>query len=111
MTAAAAGAQIAGRGSRIHRTGGPMRRTILPLPMLVAAVALAIGVRAWSYPDFARQTKLACATCHANPAGGADLTEAGKAFGLDKAKVPKKSAAGAEYTGSNKCRICHLPQY
>jgi hypothetical protein len=88
-----------------------MRRTLLSLPFLVAAIALALAARALGYPDFARQTKLACATCHANPAGGVVLTEAAKAYLADKTKVPSKPIAGPQYAGSNKCRMCHLPQY
>ena len=88
-----------------------MRGTMLRLPLLVAGVALAIGARAWGYPDFARQTKLACATCHVNPAGGPELSAAGKTYKADNTKVPGKSVAGADYAGSNKCRMCHLPQY
>jgi len=59
----------------------------------------------------ARATKAACASCHANPAGGVGLTEAGKAFKADNAKVPAGEVKAAEYIGTNKCKMCHLKEF
>ena len=89
-----------------------MRRESLAVGALVVTLGLAPALRAWAFPEFARQTKLACATCHAIPAGGADLTDAGKAFKADRTKVPAAGAAkAAEYVGVNKCKMCHPKQY
>jgi len=89
-----------------------MRRKSLVLGILVTGIALSLALHAWAYPEFARQSKLACATCHANPAGGADLSDAGKAYKADMTKAPAASAAkAAEYLGVNKCKMCHLKQY
>ena len=74
----------------------------------LALLALATPARA--FPRFARATKAACAACHANPAGGLELTDAGKAFKADSTKVPAAGAAGAEYVGSTRCRMCHSAQ-
>ena len=66
----------------------------------------------WAYPSFAKQTKAACTACHTGPAGGAELTAAGKAYAADaaKAEIPKDTKV-AEYVGSNKCKMCHLKQH
>ena len=89
-----------------------MRRKSLVLGMLVTSIGLSLAVHAWAFPQFARQTKLACATCHSNPAGGADLKPAGAAYKADMTKVPAADAAkAAEYVGINKCKMCHLKQY
>jgi len=81
--------------------------------VFLTLVVLGIGVASqlWAYPQFARQTKAACATCHANPAGGVDLSDAGKAFKAD-GKAPAAGAAkAAEYVGNNKCKMCHMKQF
>ncbi len=89
-----------------------MRTKSLVLGILVAGVGLSLAFHAWAFPEFARQSKLACATCHANPAGGADLTDAGKAYKADMTKAPAAGAAkAAEFVGVNKCKMCHLKQY
>ncbi len=78
----------------------------------VTLVLLLAGVTAaWAFPQYARTTKMSCATCHANVAGGADLTDAGKAFKADNTKVPAASVEGAEYVGTQKCKTCHLTEY
>jgi mono/diheme cytochrome c family protein len=77
--------------------------------LVAAATVLAVAVNAWAFPEFARQTKAACIGCHANPAGGALLTDAGKAFKADHTKVP--TVSGPEYVGVNKCRMCHIKQH
>ena len=68
---------------------------------------LCMAGAAFAFPSVARKTKMSCATCHANVAGGADLSDAGKAYKADPTKVPAASVAGADYQGSNKCKMCH----
>jgi hypothetical protein len=77
------------------------------------ATALALGgvTSAWSFPHYARATNMTCATCHTDPAGGADLTDAGKAFKADSTKVPAANAEGSEYASNRKCRVCHAAEY
>lgn len=89
-----------------------MRRSI----RIVSVVALTAWVgfathQVWAYPSVARTTKLACATCHANVAGGVGLTDAGKAYKADNAKLPAADVKGADYIGSNKCKMCHLKEF
>ena len=89
-----------------------MPRKSLVLGILAAGIGLSLALHAWAYPEFARQSKLACVTCHANPAGGADFTDAGKAYKADMTKAPAAAAVkAAEYVGVNKCKMCHLKQY
>lgn len=88
-----------------------MRRSTLQGGALAGAVALAIVYQAWGFPEFSRKTKAACIACHVNPAGGTELTEAGKAFKTDMKKHPATAPAGAEYVGSQKCRICHMREH
>jgi hypothetical protein len=56
-------------------------------------------------------TQKDCATCHANVAGGAALTEAGKAFKADNTKTPATNVEGATFVSNNKCKTCHLTEY
>jgi hypothetical protein len=88
-----------------------MRVKILHRGVLAVCALLVVAVHAWSFPGYARQTKAACAACHVNPAGGSEFTEAGKAFKTDKTKAAAAKAAGADYVGINKCRMCHLKEY
>jgi len=78
--------------------------------ILVTGIVLAWAAHAWAFPESARQTKAACASCHANPAGGAALTAAGKEFKEEK-KAPEVKAAGADYVGINKCKMCHPTEF
>ncbi len=81
---------------------------------VVLALAASIGFtahRVSAFPSFARSTKAACAAWHVSPAGGAALTDAGKAYKADNTKVPSGDVKGAEYIGSNKCKMCHLKEY
>ncbi|HEY3216857.1 MAG TPA: cytochrome c family protein [Candidatus Eisenbacteria bacterium] len=87
-----------------------MHRKMLVQGILLATLAVAVAAQVAAYPQFARKTKVACAGCHVNPAGGAELSEAGKLFKSDETKVPA-AVAGADYVGSNKCRMCHMKQY
>ena len=79
--------------------------------LLVAGWAVIASHPAWGYPAFARQTKAACEACHVNPAGGADLSEAGKAFKADHSKAPGSEAKTTEYVSMNKCKMCHSKEY
>ena len=89
-----------------------MRRKSLSVGFAAAGVGLMLALHAWAFPEVARQTKLVCATCHSNPAGGVELTEPGKAYKADATKVPAAGTAkAAEYVGSNKCKMCHLKQH
>ena len=82
------------------------------LPRLaIIVLLLCSATAAFAFPSVARKTKLSCATCHSNVAGGADLTDAGKAYKADNTKVPAASVAGADYVGSQKCKMCHMKQH
>ena len=89
-----------------------MRRKSVVFGTLVTLVGLSLAIHAWAFPQVARQTKLACVTCHTNPAGGAGLKPAGTAFKADMSKVPAADAdKAAEYVGANKCKMCHMKQH
>jgi cytochrome c554/c'-like protein len=89
-----------------------MRRKSLVLGMLVTVVGLSLAIHAWAFPQYARQTKDACVTCHTNPAGGASLKPAGTAFKAEMTKAPAADTAkAADYVGVNKCKMCHMKQY
>lgn len=82
------------------------------LPKLAIVLAMiCVAGSAFAFPSIARKTKLSCATCHANVAGGAELTAAGQAYKADNSKVPASSVAGADYQGSNKCKMCHKTEH
>ena len=87
-----------------------MHRKMLVGGILLAALAMAVAAEVLAYPQFARRTKVACAGCHVSPAGGVELSEAGKLFKSDETKVPA-ATAGADYVGNTKCKMCHLKQY
>ena len=55
---------------------------------IVLMLLVSVTGAAWAFPRFARLTKKNCATCHSNVAGGAALTDAGKAFKADTTKAP-----------------------
>jgi hypothetical protein len=82
------------------------RNLLLP-GIMVVCVSLAAAPRLLAFPEMARATKAACAACHTNVAGGAELTDAGKAFQAEK-KAPPADVKGADFIGANKCRICHV---
>jgi hypothetical protein len=80
-------------------------RTVVPvLGMLIAA-------RLSAFPEFARETKAACASCHVNVAGGAELTDAGKAYKADKTAPTAAPAKTADYVGNAKCKMCHMKEH
>lgn len=84
------------------------------MPMIVmVALGVAVATQLWAYPETARQTKSACATCHMNVAGGAGLSEAGQAFKAEgKAAAAAAAAAkAASYVGEAKCKMCHIKQH
>jgi hypothetical protein len=82
---------------------------ILALALVTTAVGFA--ATAMAFPDLSDQTKRSCATCHSGVAGGAALTDAGKAYKADATKVPAANVEGANYVSSNKCKTCHLKEY
>jgi hypothetical protein len=77
----------------------------------MVALGIAVATQLWAYPEVARQTKAACATCHVNAAGGVDLSDAGKAFKADGKTPAAGTAKAADYVGANKCRMCHMKQH
>jgi hypothetical protein len=82
------------------------------LPKLAIIVLLiCVAGAAYAFPSSARKAKMSCATCHVKPSGGVDLTDAGKAYKADNTKVPTTSVAGADYQGSNKCKMCHKKEH
>ena len=84
-------------------------------PWWVRAVVPALGVlvaaRLWGFPEAARETKAACGACHASIAGGAELSDAGKAYKADKTVPAAAAAKSADYVGNNKCKMCHAKQH
>ena len=77
----------------------------------VALLLITLAGTAAAFPRFARLTQKNCATCHTNVAGGADLTDAGKAFKADTTKTPAADVEGATYVSNSKCKTCHLTEY
>jgi len=89
-----------------------MRRTLTLFGILVIGLcALSLAQRAQAFPQHARDSKAACATCHVNVAGGADLTEVGKKYKADPTTAIPTDVKGADYVGSNKCKMCHSKQF
>ncbi len=81
-------------------------------PRIVAsALGVVVAAQLWAFPEVARQTKAACASCHANPAGGADLTDAGKAWKAESKAPSAAPAKAAGYIGNTKCKMCHIKQH
>jgi hypothetical protein len=91
--------------------GGPVSASKQLASGLMVALGIVVASQLWAFPEFARQTKSACATCHANPAGGVDLSDAGKAYKADGKAPAAGTAKAADYVGANKCRMCHIKQY
>lgn len=76
---------------------------------LAVVLGLTVAAQLWAFPAASRKTKSACASCHASPAGGAELTEGGKAWKASgKAPPPAKASV---YVGSDKCKSCHITQH
>ncbi len=89
-----------------------MRRALSLLGFLATASWMAFAAhQVLAYPSFARETKAACVVCHSNPAGGAELTDAGKTYKAEKKATGKADVKGADYVGINKCKMCHLKEY
>jgi hypothetical protein len=88
-----------------------MRTKSILVGCLVVLVTGLSAVQSWAFPSFARDTKLACVTCHANPAGGAALSDSGKAYLATKKAPAASTAKAAEYVGTNKCKMCHSKEY
>ncbi len=79
--------------------------------LAIIALLICVAGAAYAFPSVARKTKMSCATCHKNVAGGADLTDAGKAYQADNTKLPAASVEGADYQGANKCKMCHKKEH
>jgi hypothetical protein len=77
----------------------------------LVVLGVAMATQLWAFPEVARQTKAACATCHANPAGGAVLSAAGTAYNVDGKAPAAVAVKPAEYVGTNKCKMCHIKQH
>jgi len=88
-----------------------MRGNRLPKLITAAALLAVCASAAVAFPRFARMTKASCATCHTNVAGGAVLTDAGKAFKADTTKAPAASVAGSDFASTKKCKMCHINEY
>lgn len=78
---------------------------------LAVTLVLGVAVQAAAFPRLSTETQKSCATCHSGVAGGAALTDAGKAFKADASKVPAANVEGATYVGNNKCRMCHMKEH
>ena len=79
--------------------------------IVVPALGVLVAAQLWAFPETARETKAACAACHANVAGGAELTDAGKAYKANKTAPTAAPTKTAEYVGNNKCKMCHMKQH
>lgn len=88
-----------------------MRRKSWFARISASLIGLVVAAQLWAFPEAARETKTACVACHANVAGGAELTEGGKAFKADKKAPAATAAKAAEYVGSAKCKMCHIAQH
>lgn len=89
-----------------------MRRTMTLFGILVIGLCtLSVAQRAQAFPQHARDSKAACATCHVNVAGGPDLTEVGKKYKADSTTAIPTTVKGADYVGNNKCKMCHSKQF
>lgn len=86
-------------------------RNALRAALAAAALTAMFAAQALAVPAMARSTGAACAACHVNVSGGADLTDAGKAYKADPTKVPAEKGTANEYLGANKCKMCHSKQY
>ena len=84
-------------------------RAIGRVAPLIGALAALIVAQAVAVPSMSKKTGAACASCHTNVSGGADLTDAGKAYKADETKAPEKGTPN-EYIGANKCKTCHSKQ-
>lgn len=86
-------------------------RAIWPGALLLGVLSAFVVGQAVAVPFMAKKTGAACAACHVNVSGGADLTDAGKAYKADETKVPADKGTANEYIGANKCKMCHSKQY
>lgn len=62
--------------------------------VILGLVVFAAPQRADALPSYARQTGLACGSCHVSPAGGGPRTAFGKAFAANGHKVPSAAKPG-----------------
>ena len=76
---------------------GHAKLSVLAVGTMGLATAALLGIMAAgsvhrpaeALPAYAEQTKLPCAQCHVNPAGGTDLTDFGKKFQANGHKLPQ----------------------
>lgn len=85
-------------------------RAIARGALLLGLLMAIFAVQAMAVPSMSKKTGAACASCHKNVAGGADLTDAGTAYKADATKVPADKGTPNEYSGANKCKMCHMKQ-
>lgn len=78
---------------------------------IAMGACLVVAVPVAAFPRFSETTQKSCATCHTGPAGGAALTDAGKAYQADASKVPAANVEGAAYVSAAKCRMCHATEH
>jgi nitrate/TMAO reductase-like tetraheme cytochrome c subunit len=78
--------------------------------LLLGLLSVFFAVQAMAVPPMAKKTGAACASCHVNVAGGAELTDVGKGYKADETKLPVNKGTANEYMGANKCRTCHSKQ-
>jgi predicted heme/steroid binding protein len=74
-----------------------MNRLLLQLVMLVTL--LICPLTAFATEEYARQTGRECAACHLDPAGGGELTPAGKEFAATSGNAAGKPALSAAAKG------------
>lgn len=78
--------------------------------LLLGLLSVFFAAQAMAVPSMAKKTGAACASCHTNVAGGAELTDVGTAYKADETKVPANKGTANEYIGANKCKMCHSKQ-
>jgi hypothetical protein len=63
------------------KISGKLTLALIPAAAIALILTATFAQRpATATPAYAAQTKLACGSCHANPAGGGALTSRGKKF-------------------------------
>jgi len=88
-----------------------MKRDRWTKVFVAVGVSIAVATAVAAFPRLADTTQKSCATCHTGVAGGAGLTDAGKAYKADNSKLPAANVEGASYVGTGKCKMCHVKEY
>ena len=105
-------APASGGQASLGKGGERMRRAKTLFGVLVIGLcAVSVAQRALAFPAYARASKAACAACHMNVAGGPGLTDLGTKYKADPTTVVPAGVKGADYVGSNKCKMCHSKQF